>query len=59
MSEIVDDPKPVDALFAVLAVLLLVLGIVLVVATSDSAPSRLPVTLVHQHGSYLVVGQGR
>jgi hypothetical protein len=58
MSEIVDDPKPVDLLFATLGLLLLVLGIVLVVATSDSAPAHLPVTLVHQHGSYLVVGQG-
>jgi hypothetical protein len=46
MDEILDDPKPGDYLFAVLAIILVALGVVLIV-TGGSAPTtsvRLPVT---------------
>jgi len=37
-------PQPLDMLFAVLAVLLIVLGAVLVIANRDSSAYRMPVT---------------
>jgi len=59
MTEVNDDPKPVDYLFAALAVILLVLGVVLMVATSvpEAAP-RLPIVPPGQLISYGVTREG-
>lgn len=43
MDEINELPKPVDMLFAALAVVLVVLGAVLVIANRDSPTYRTPV----------------
>jgi len=59
MTEVNDDPKPVDYLFAALAVILFVLGVVLMVAGSvpEQAP-RLPVVPPGQLISYSVTREG-
>lgn len=53
MTEVRDDPKPVDYLFAALAVLLFVLGVALMVGPTiaDTTPAvvvRIPVTVPAQ-----------
>lgn len=57
--EVTDLPKPVDMLFAALAVLLVALGAVLILANPTERPARLPVVApAHLLISYSVTGEG-